>query len=177
MKLRPEALGKLLSDSNHDFTVIGTLGMQGTGKSSVLSLLGTREMSLLSETRRNTPSNQYVSSVEAATEAALQCRSEEMQARRRAECFEVQTLDTLLSASHQTVGLDVCVTADRLILVDCQPLLSASVILSLLKGCANFSVQFISSLFVTLRHFASAHRSLLLFAARTVKDLAQNLLV
>ncbi len=42
--------------------------------------------------------------------------------------FAVQTEDILLDASHQTVGVDMHVTDERLILLDCQPLLSASVV-------------------------------------------------
>ena len=84
LELSTEELQRQLADQN-DFTVIGVLGCQGAGKSTIMSLLAganwkpdDREPGQL----RNPP-------------------------------FAPQTLETLLQGSHQTVGVDVTVTAAR----------------------------------------------------------------
>ena len=104
LELSTEELQRHLADQS-DFTVIGVLGCQGVGKSTVMSLL-----------------------------AGAGWRSDEREpGRLRDPPFAPQTLETLLQGSHQTVGVDVTVTQERLILLDTQPLLSPSVLVELLR--------------------------------------------
>jgi protein SMG9 len=104
LELSTEELQRHLADQS-DFTVIGVLGCQGAGKSTVMSLL-----------------------------AGADWRSDEREpGRLRDPPFAPQTLETLLQGSHQTVGVDVTVTQERLILLDTQPLLSPSVLVELLR--------------------------------------------
>ncbi|CAG2068335.1 unnamed protein product, partial [Timema podura] len=82
-----------LLDQN-DFTVVGCLGLQGVGKSTLMSLLAGN---LPNENNKNA----YV--------------------------FRPQSSEHHESGGHCTVGVDLCVTSNRVILLDTQPMLSPSV--------------------------------------------------
>ncbi|XP_018667457.2 nonsense-mediated mRNA decay factor SMG9-like [Ciona intestinalis] len=84
---------ELLQDQP-DFLVVGVIGMQGVGKSTVMSLIGGNKLSDLEK--------HYL--------------------------FKQQTSDIKERAEHMTTGIDVAVTAERLILLDTQPILSPSLI-------------------------------------------------
>ncbi len=88
-----------------DFTVIGVLGFQGTGKSRVLSEL--------CGYRRQATADGRTALVGAFTE---------------------QDETELLEGSHHTVGVEACVNvAEQLILLDVQPLLSASLLVQRMR--------------------------------------------
>nr|CAD7393982.1 unnamed protein product [Timema cristinae] len=82
-----------LLDQN-DFMVVGCLGLQGVGKSTLMSLLAGN---LPNENNKNV----YV--------------------------FRPQSSEHHESGGHCTVGVDLCVTSNRVILLDTQPMLSPSV--------------------------------------------------
>ena len=98
-----EEAGQQLSDTN-DFTVIGVLGGQGVGKSTIMSLLAGAPWA--------------GAAAEAAGGASL-----------HEPPFPAQPTEVALQAAHQTCGIDLFVTSERLILLDTQPLLSPSVLL------------------------------------------------
>ena len=111
LELSLDEVTPLLSDSV-DFTVIGVLGAQGVGKSNLLSLLaGARWVSQ--------DGSLAGGSVPVAT--------------LHDPIFAPQTKETALGAAHQTCGVDLHVTAERLLLLDTQPLLSPSVLVDLIK--------------------------------------------
>jgi len=76
---------------NQDFLVIGVLGLQNTGKSTILNILA-----------KNSPEED--------------------------EIFRVQSFEHQMLAEHCTNGIDVYVNSRRHIFLDCQPLMSASVL-------------------------------------------------
>ena len=92
-----EELQQQLSDAT-DFTVVGVLGQQGVGKSTVMSLLAGASWD--DDGLREPP-------------------------------FPPQGVEVVLGAAHQTVGVDVMLTPERLLLLDTQPLLSPSVLLEM----------------------------------------------
>ena len=96
-----EEAGQQLSDAT-DFTVIGVLGAQGVGKSTIMSLL-----------------------------AGAPWAGESGSANLHEPPFAQQPPDIVLQAAHQTSGIDLYVTGERLLLLDTQPLLSPSVLLEL----------------------------------------------
>ena len=51
--------------------------------------------------------------------------------------FPIESADTCMECAHQTVGVDMHVTADRVILLDCQPVLSSSVVLDMIMEGAE----------------------------------------
>lgn len=77
-----------------DFLVVGVIGLQGTGKSTVLSLVA-----------GNTDEDSAKSYI-----------------------FPPQTRDTKEKCAHQTNGIDIFVTPQRILLLDSQPVLSPSVL-------------------------------------------------
>ncbi|XP_077985412.1 nonsense-mediated mRNA decay factor SMG9-like [Glandiceps talaboti] len=82
-----------------DFLVVGVMGLQGTGKSTVLSLIA---------------GNSYDDNP-------------------RMYAFRPQSRDITEIAGHQTHGIDFMVTSERILLLDTQPLLSASVLDQLIR--------------------------------------------
>jgi len=48
--------------------------------------------------------------------------------------FLPQTDESQYFAKHQTVGVDICITPDRLILLDTQPILSSSILTQMIKN-------------------------------------------
>ncbi|XP_070551318.1 nonsense-mediated mRNA decay factor SMG9-like [Ptychodera flava] len=82
-----------------DFLVVGVIGLQGTGKSTVMSLIAGNAF-------EDNP---------------------------RLYAFRQQSRDVKEVAGHQTRGIDFMVTSERIILLDTQPILSASVLDQIIK--------------------------------------------
>ena len=102
MELAVEEVHQHLSDAT-DFTVIGVLGSQGVGKSTVMSLLAGADWS------------------HSGAAGSELCEPP----------FAPQGAQCLLGARHQTCGVDLLVTSERVLLLDTQPLFSPSVLLDL----------------------------------------------
>lgn len=100
LELRLEEAKAQLTDSP-DFSVLGMLGPQGVGKSTLLSLLAGAAPTDLGVV--NPP-------------------------------FAVQGAEAVLAGAHTTSGVDLSVTAERLLLLDTQPLLSPSVLLEMMRS-------------------------------------------
>lgn len=94
-----ESASEMLLDQT-DFLVVGVLGLQGTGKSTVMSLLA-------GNTDEDAP---------------------------RSYIFQPQTRDVKERCGHQTSGIDVFVTPQRIVLLDSQPVLSPSVLDNLIRN-------------------------------------------
>ncbi|KAL4223285.1 smg-9 [Mactra antiquata] len=88
-----EAASEMLLEQT-DFLVVGVIGLQGTGKSTILSFLAD-----------NTEIDSY-----------------------RSYVFQPQSREVREECGHMTNGIDIYVTSQRVIFLDCQPLLSASVL-------------------------------------------------
>ena len=82
-----------LSDQS-DYLVVGVIGLQGSGKSTILSLLG-----------GNNEKDAY-----------------------RSYIFQPQVKGVREDGVHETTGIDIFVTQERIILLDTQPVLSPSVL-------------------------------------------------
>ncbi|XP_052242507.1 nonsense-mediated mRNA decay factor SMG9-like isoform X2 [Dreissena polymorpha] len=94
-----------------DFLVVGVVGLQGSGKSTVLSLLaGNTEAD---------PLRNYI--------------------------FPAQTREVREECGHMTNGIDIHVTSQRVIFLDTQPLLSASVLDQLINNDKKIPPEFTTS--------------------------------
>lgn len=87
-----------------DFLVVGVLGMQGVGKSTILSFLA-----------GNKPFENH-----------------------KKYTFPLQTQDVKERTGHMTAGIDMFVTAEQMILLDAQPILSPSI----LEQCIYHNVKY-----------------------------------
>lgn len=99
-----DGLAEYMTD-NQDFTVIGVLGLQNTGKSTILNILG-----------KNCPEDE--------------------------EIFRVQTYEHQMLAEHCTNGIDIYINSRRYILLDCQPLLSSSIMDRSIQLEKKFNAEF-----------------------------------
>eukprot|EP00026_Physarum_polycephalum_P009797 Phypoly_transcript_09933.p1 GENE.Phypoly_transcript_09933~~Phypoly_transcript_09933.p1 ORF type:complete len:381 (-),score=70.42 Phypoly_transcript_09933:214-1272(-) len=92
-----DTITKFFQSDHDDFTVVGVVGSQGVGKSSILNQL-----------------------------AGLNQEG--------VPIFAPQTLENQYSSEHQTSGVDICVLpAERLILLDSQPVMSPSILANAAK--------------------------------------------
>jgi len=90
---------------NQDFIVVGVLGLQNTGKSTILNMLA-----------KNSPQDE--------------------------EIFRVQSYEHQMLAEHCTNGIDVYINSRRHIFLDCQPLLSSSIMDRSIQLEKKFNTEF-----------------------------------
>ena len=100
---------------NQDFLVISVVGQQGVGKSSILNEIAAA----------------YGPPKEDQPDVSLTLTSSVPLGSTPRSPFALQSAEVALEAAHQTVGVDLHVTSDRLVLLDCQPVLSSSVALDM----------------------------------------------
>lgn len=106
---------------NTDFIVFSVLGPQGAGKSSLMNEL-VHALSPQKADNIQTPQVAFGSQT-----AVGPFRKP----------FPVETVEILQECAHQTVGVDVYATSERIVLLDCQPVLSSSVVIDMvLEGAA-----------------------------------------
>lgn len=97
---------------NSDFLVIGVIGLQGSGKSTI--------MSLLENDRASKSELRYV-------------------------VFKPQSHEQQEIGEHCTKGIDICVTNQRTILLDVQPVLSASVMDQMIQREKKYPNEYTST--------------------------------
>ncbi|KAK3083650.1 hypothetical protein FSP39_000786 [Pinctada imbricata] len=88
-----------LTDST-EFVVVGVIGLQGTGKSTIISQLA-----------GNTPTDHH-----------------------RKYVFPTQARDVREICEHQTTGVDMFISSERLIFIDSQPVISPSVLDKMIRA-------------------------------------------
>ncbi|XP_045451849.1 protein SMG9-like [Melitaea cinxia] len=130
---------EFLNDSNTNYLVVGVLGTQGVGKSMILNLIA-----------QNVPINdlstQILSSHEIPTDTVFESTEmvhlenqldslsfsevseEKSQLSQTIFKFKMQDIEYIERGVHCTKGVDMYITNDRIILLDCQALWSPSLI-------------------------------------------------
>lgn len=122
---------------NSDFLVVGIIGGQGVGKSTILNLIA--HNSLTEKLKESLFKNNNFSEEEeygeniTLSEAlnGLQITNDD---KLRPEIFKIQTSDNIESNSNTTRGIDAFITSNRVILLDCQPFMSVSVLDELVQS-------------------------------------------
>mmetsp|Transcript_45490 Transcript_45490/g.74120 ORF Transcript_45490/g.74120 Transcript_45490/m.74120 type:complete len:427 (-) Transcript_45490:624-1904(-) len=95
-----------------DFLVVGVLGTDGTGKSTIMSHL---------------------------CGPGVKSKGEPVQ-----PPFPIQSLDCILNGKYETTGVDITVTPDRMILLDTQAVLSASVLAEMVRCDQTLPMEAVS---------------------------------
>jgi len=106
---------KVLSDQTN-FTVVGVIGLQGSGKSTILSQLCGYSFKNITDFN-NSPNEE------------------------NSPPFQLENEESIMNAKHQTGGIDLCVSPDKLILLDVQPILSSSVLSQMIKNESKYSLS------------------------------------
>ncbi|XP_060530453.1 nonsense-mediated mRNA decay factor SMG9 isoform X2 [Cylas formicarius] len=111
---------------NSDFLVIGVVGAQGVGKSTVLNYIS----------QNNIPKNtsQICNPNNSENHKTLPVQLEKLSTNLESEVFKVQTCEQLENCTSGTQGVDIFITPDRVVLLDCQPFLSLSLLDDLIDG-------------------------------------------
>ncbi|CAH2041489.1 unnamed protein product, partial [Iphiclides podalirius] len=143
---------KFLQDCNTNYLVIGIMGMQGVGKSMIMNLIyqNTVTSDLCSqilhshEIPSDTLETNDVDSIETKIESLTftNIDANDPQSNNNFFKFKMQDMEHIERGVHCTKGIDMYVTNDRVILLDCQPLWSPSLIdesnsISMNPRCAN----------------------------------------
>ncbi|KAJ0176162.1 hypothetical protein K1T71_008336 [Dendrolimus kikuchii] len=137
LEFNPAAL-EFLHDSSTNYLVIGIIGTQGVGKSMILNLIAQNK-------HEKNLCNQILNSHEIPAEPNLEGNNTNLENQLEALNFagvpepkenqtenyfkfKIQDIDQIERGVHCTKGIDMYVTNDRVILLDCQALWSPSLI-------------------------------------------------
>ncbi|XP_044255153.1 protein SMG9 [Tribolium madens] len=110
---------------NSDFLVVGVVGAQGVGKSTLLNLIAHNVVGeeLKKAIFRNceTPNEDFLVENFSFPES-------------KSEIFRIQTGDDVETNRNATRGIDAFITSNRVILLDCQPFMSVAVLDDLVQS-------------------------------------------
>ncbi|VEN59013.1 unnamed protein product [Callosobruchus maculatus] len=130
-----EALQDYLQDNN-EFLVVGVIGTESVGKSTVMNLLAHSRLAadlkkaLFPVYKENEGHEDHVKILTDHIEK-VNLKSEETIEK---EVFKIESMQDILNGCNCTQGIDIFVTENRLILLDCQPVGSAAILEDLIKS-------------------------------------------
>lgn len=117
---------------NSDFIVVGVVGGQGVGKSTILNLLTEKK---ITEGLKKTLFKSHTEAVEdydngitILTQKLKDAHLED------GPIFKTQTLEDIENCVNTTQGIDIYVSSNRVIFLDCQPFLSVAVLDDLIES-------------------------------------------
>lgn len=119
-----ETLQEYLQDSP-DFLVVGVLGNQGSGKTTIMNLLAQNKMT---EQFKNNlfNCNEINESIKILTESVSNLKTDENETEKKNLIFNPQSLEQIEVGNFGTNGIDIYITSNRVFLLDCQPFMSAA---------------------------------------------------
>ncbi|XP_023014695.2 nonsense-mediated mRNA decay factor SMG9 [Leptinotarsa decemlineata] len=135
--------GVLCSDSlqdfvndNNEFLIVGIVGANGVGKSTVMNLLAHNQITEDIKKyifKSNKSTEDRSGDIKILTEHLdkIDLRSE---SKMKKEIFKIETVEDIENCYNRTQGIDIFITSNRLILLDCQPFASVSVLEELIKS-------------------------------------------
>lgn len=125
---------------NNDFLVVGIVGAQGVGKSTVLNLLATNKVTdnlkkaVFTDTEPQQNMEDY-DGVQIFTDALSNLKITENNVKETANLiFKVKDMSDFDIDTNTTYGIDCFITSNRIILLDCQPFNSISVLDELIQS-------------------------------------------
>ncbi|CAH1159877.1 unnamed protein product [Phaedon cochleariae] len=121
---------------NNEFLTVGIIGSHGVGKSTIMNLLTQNQ---ITEQMKNSifkfdkKFDDQDNDIRILTDhlEKVELRDESKVNR---EIFKTQTIDDIEKAMSRTQGIDIYITSNRLILLDCQPFASVSLLEDLIKS-------------------------------------------
>lgn len=139
LELNPSAL-EFLHDSSTNYLVVGIIGTQGVGKSMIMNLIGANahDQSVCSQIlsshempQENTFDSSEMGPLENQMESLDFREAPEVKGTEKTDNifkFKMQDIEQIERGVHCTKGIDMYITKDRVILLDCQALWSPSLI-------------------------------------------------
>ncbi|CAG9583162.1 unnamed protein product [Danaus chrysippus] len=128
---------EFLNDSNNNYLVVGVMGTQSVGKSMILNLIARNKQdddlchkilhSHEVPTQHSTETNE-MSNENQFENISLTETTDVKEDDKNSLKFKMQDIECIEKGVHCTKGIDMFVTNDRIILLDCQPLWSPSLI-------------------------------------------------
>ncbi|XP_022914511.2 nonsense-mediated mRNA decay factor SMG9 [Onthophagus taurus] len=138
--------GNLLSENiqdylleNNDFLVVGFIGKQGVGKSTILNLLTSDAVceefkQFIFQTPKSKDEDNLESNIKILNEAFQSgFKPFNEQKDNFKAIFHQQQIEHVDGNLHTTSGIDIFITKNRMILLDCQPVLSCSILDELMR--------------------------------------------
>ncbi|XP_076273584.1 nonsense-mediated mRNA decay factor SMG9 isoform X2 [Rhynchophorus ferrugineus] len=128
---------------NNDFLVVGIVGGQGVGKSTLLNLLAEK---VITDDFKQLLFKQSKESLEDFDNINLLSQQLEETHIEDDFIFRTQTIENIENCTNCTQGIDIYVSPNRVIFLDCQPFLSVAVLDDLIKSenkRANLVSEFI----------------------------------
>ncbi|XP_045536869.1 protein SMG9 [Papilio machaon] len=138
---------KYLQDSNTNYLVVGIMGTQGVGKSMILNLIA--QNTPLPDLCTQILNSHEIPNTSESNDEAIENQMENLNITNASNetnnsffKFKMQDMEQIERGAHCTKGVDMYVTNDRVILLDCQPLWSPSLIdesnnIAMNPRCAN----------------------------------------
>lgn len=130
--LYSEALHEFVQE-NTDFLVVGVVGAQGVGKSTVMNLIANNELNgdlkkTIFKNCDGPKEEEFGDNMKSATHNLSDIKLG------KGEFFKVGTGEDIETNVNTTKGIDIFITDNRLILLDCQPFTSISVLDELVQS-------------------------------------------
>ncbi|CAG9762574.1 unnamed protein product [Ceutorhynchus assimilis] len=116
---------------NSDFIVVAVVGTQHTGKSAILNLL-THEK-ITDSIKKNIFHSNFESKEDFEDTITLLQRVEESQ-EDSSNIFKVHDLEDTVDCTNTTQGIDIYVSSNRVIFLDCQPFIAVSPLYDLINS-------------------------------------------
>lgn len=130
-----DTIQEYLQDSP-DFLVVGVLGCQGVGKSTIMNLLAQNKLtSQIKHDLFNYSATQNATEpIKILTDNVAQLKvqdatdTSDKTKHTHNLCFKPQSLEQVEVGNYGTSGVDLYVTSNRVFLLDCQPVISAAIL-------------------------------------------------